>query len=385
VEGFREVVPLLVEVVRASVTAGNDDAAGVALGVFDTLAASPVPVLTPSIPLLTQLMVAISSAARVDINVRDKASSFLCAMLEAHGQRILKAKLVQEVMGCGLALAVEPYEDEQFEAYQMTPQKLAFEVLNHLVKHMPKKSVFDPLVTTGLELTKSKNPHDRKGGLVVLAIMAEECSELMKDKLAEYLPLICGAVKDSEAIVRAAAAVALTQFADYCQPEVLNYHELVLPHIFSGLENAREMPWVIKRLCTAMDVFCENLGKDIQHYIEPMMRKLAGMVQSGHIEIAKHAVLAIRSVALSAKDGFLPYFPSTIEAMGTLMSANDDSMLKLRAKATECVGAIANAVGKERFGPLLERFMKLACDAMDFDVFELRESVYHFFGLIAQV
>jgi hypothetical protein len=41
------------------------------------------------------------------------------------------------------------------------------------------------------------------------------------------------------------------------------------------------------------------------------------------------------------------------------------------------------AVGRERFAPLLARFVKLAFDGMKLETFDLRDSTYHFFSLIA--
>jgi hypothetical protein len=177
-----------------------------------------------------------------------------------------------------------------------------------------------------------------------------------------------------------------------------------------------------KKLATAMGVFCANLGADIKLYIEPMMAKLVSMVRSGNVELADHAILAIHSVALAAKDDFVPFYEETVKIVGALMTlvqgprllflrfffcvaraaasrfshshfffflffffgfCETEKQLQLRAHATECVGAIALAVGRERFAPLLAQFVKLAFEGMAQETFDLRESTYHFFGFIA--
>jgi len=55
----------------------------------------------------------------------------------------------------------------------------------------------------------------------------------------------------------------------------------------------------------------------------------------------------------------------------------------VRARSTECAGAVALAVGREAFAPFLARLLGLAFDGMKLGEFELRESTYNFFGLVA--
>jgi hypothetical protein len=96
------------------------------IDVLETLTDLSVPVLASHVPSLVTLMLAICSTSRVDIGIRAKASGFLCVMMDRHKQQICKSKLVSDFMQCGLVLATERFDDEQFEASQMTPQKIAF-------------------------------------------------------------------------------------------------------------------------------------------------------------------------------------------------------------------------------------------------------------------
>lgn len=99
-------------------------------------------------------------------------------------------------------------------------------MLESLIKNVPTEHAFVPLMTACSDLVHSKNPSERKGGFVVLAIVAENCSALLTDKLGPYLALICESISDSDRLVRAAACVALTQFADCAQPHVLHFHNV---------------------------------------------------------------------------------------------------------------------------------------------------------------
>ena len=98
------------------------------------------------------------------------------------------------------------------------------------MKTVPMEQVFAPLMASCLQLTQSKKVDERKGGFIVLAILAESRTSLLTDKLEAYLVLICESIKDTDKLVRAAACVALTQFADCVQPDILRFHSVPYPH-----------------------------------------------------------------------------------------------------------------------------------------------------------
>mmetsp|Transcript_22820 Transcript_22820/g.45145 ORF Transcript_22820/g.45145 Transcript_22820/m.45145 type:complete len:578 (+) Transcript_22820:1530-3263(+) len=77
------------------------------------------------------------------------------------------------------------------------------------------------------------------------------------------------------------------------------------------------------------------------------------------------------------------FFPNLLNMMGQLMSQTDDKMLDLRAEATECMGAMAAAVGKQHFSNCIEEIMKLVFEGFKLDYYRLREASYNFFACIA--
>ncbi len=46
---------------------------------------------------------------------------------------------------------------------------------------------------------------------------------------------VCACANDGDSSVREAAARCITQFADHLQPEILDYHAVVLPQLFKCL------------------------------------------------------------------------------------------------------------------------------------------------------
>lgn len=124
----------------------------------------------------------------------------------------------------------------------------------------------------------SPDPHMRKAGCAVLGVIAEGCSDKIRENLAGILPHLLAAVGDSEYYVRECACFALGQFSEYCQPDILHYNQQVLPVIFQALDDPR--PTVQGTSCYVLEYFCENLQPEtLRPYLAPLMTKLAGLLQ----------------------------------------------------------------------------------------------------------
>lgn len=380
---FRTVIPPMVAAVRQAVYSGNDEAASVAFEAFDELAESEAQVLVQHIPIIIQLMAEVMVTPTIDINIREKASMFVVQIVEAKAGKLVKHNLVDPLLDCCFRLSVEPFADS-FEVGEMTPQKLAVEILDSLAHNTPKQVIFQRSMQHASSLLQpNQNENNMKGGLVVVAVLAEGLSEFFKEGLKQLVEVTCACTKHSSSTVRSAAAVAITQFADYLQPEILSFHEMILPCVFSMLLNPNETLSVKKRVVVAIEVFCENLGDDLLPYVQRLMEMLVRLMQQGDLVIQECCINAIKSVAKAAKEKFEPYFLDTIKMMAQLMSQKEDTMLTLRAKATECVGGIALAVGKAKFGPFLPDFFKLAIEGCSMECFALREAAYAFFSSLA--
>ena len=77
-----------------------------------------------------------------------------------------------------------------------------------------------------------------------------------------------------------------------------SYSAQVLPLLFASL-NAPVEDVQIKCLY-ALNCFSDQLGDDIIPYLDPMMRQLSHMLQTGNQQIREHTVLAIAAAAVAA-------------------------------------------------------------------------------------
>lgn len=377
---FSEAIPHMVEAVKRSIQEGNEEGAAIAFEAFDNLAESPFPVIVPHIPIILALMADVTANPQMDMNIRDKASLFIASMCEGKPGKLVKGGLVAPLIDMCFKLAME-HNDDFDETQEINPQKIAVEIMDGLALNTPKQFVYDNCVQRLMaHLNDGANPLARKGALVILAVLAEGLGDLFKPNLVDLVQLIIKSMQDPVAMVRSAAAMTLKQFSDFLQPEIIDCHQMVMPALFACLDSATEDAGVKKRACSALDSFCEKLDREIQPYISPLMTHLVTTLRtSKDKQTQEGAISAIKSIAKSADEAFSPFFHDTVIILGELMTQKEDEMLGLRSEATECMGAIACAVGKEKFASFLPDSIKLAIEGMTLDHFQLREATHNFF------
>jgi len=377
----------------------EDDILCAGFEVLDNLAQSPTAVLDPFIPKIAELMSRILMAGPThEAGTREKAAYLLEDIIKHKVHKLLRPNnLIPALLEVSYALICEPFDEGDDDS---TPQRWGIEILDAILlsMHVPKRDVFPPVLAKAGELVQqSANQDARKGGFVILAIMAEGCSNLLVDKLSALLPIACAAMVDgasSSVKVRMAACVVVEQFADHLHPDISQYHELVLPHLMRVLANPAEHDVVKEKCCSALDVFCQHLDEDIGRYLDQIVPALISFVQSPLQNVSRSAMSAIRAVASAAKERFEPYLVQCMTAVGAFLMRTDEESLRQRCNATECIGSMGAAVGKARFcAPFApepgqnyyDMSFHLVVKSFELDFFELRESAFMYFAEMCEM
>jgi len=307
--------------------------------------------------------------------------------------------LIPALLQVSYSLICEPFEEDDTDS---TPQRWGIEILDAILlsMHIPKASVFPQVLTKAGEfVNQSANQDVRKGGFVILAIMAEGCGNLLVDKLPALLPVACAAMVDtnpqtSSVKVRMAACVVIEQFADHLHPDISQYHSMVLPNLMRVLANPHEHDMVKEKCCSALDVFCQHLDEDIGRYIADVVPALITFVNSPLQHVSRSAMSAIKAVASAAKERFEPYLVQCMQVVGAFLVREDEESLRQRCCATECIGSMGVAVGKARFcAPLspepgqnyYDMSFHMVVKSFALDFFELRESAYLYFAEMCEM
>ena len=106
------------------------------------------------------------------------------------------------------------------------------QVLHTFAVQLPSKHAVPALLEQIVPAAADARMATRRAALTALAMTAEGCAEAYAQRLDALLPIVYGGCKDAVQVVREAACIAIGQFAQFLQPEIISHYEQVLPHIF---------------------------------------------------------------------------------------------------------------------------------------------------------
>lgn len=145
-------------------------------------------------------------------------------------------------------------------------------------------------------------------------------------------------------------------------------------------------PETQKSACTALDAILEILHDVIDQYLQLIMERLAGLLDTAPIRVKAVVTGAIGSAAHASKEKFLPYFQPTIARLQHfLLLTGEGEETELRGITMDAIGTFAEAVGKDVFRPYFPDMMKQAFLGIEMGSARLRECSFLFFGVMGRV
>lgn len=145
-------------------------------------------------------------------------------------------------------------------------------------------------------------------------------------------------------------------------------------------------PLTQRTACTALDALLEILHDTIELYLQLIMERLAGLLETAPIAVKSVVTGAIGSAAHASKERFLPYFQPTMNHLATFLTLTaEGEETELRGITMDAIGTFAEAVGKEVFRPYFPEMMKHAFQGCEMGSARLRECSFLFFGVMARV
>ncbi|KAI8380680.1 armadillo-type protein [Blakeslea trispora] len=382
IKSFRNMIPGMVNVLEQCLKESDEESASEIFEVFDTLLMLDAPLLSTHLVDLIRFFLTVGSNRELDDSLRVMALSFLMWAAVYKQNKIRSLKLVGFIVEGLMPIGSE--EDPE-DVDEDSPSRLAFKVLNALATNMPPQQVFPIVMPMVVAYMQNPDPNFRKAAMMSFAVIIEGCAEYMSPKLNELLPLVCSGLQDPEIIVRRAACMALGCLAEEMPAEISESHQVLLPLVFNLMNDTN--PEVTKHACNALDAILESLGDEVLQYLPMLMEKLLFLLDHAPQTETKATVMAaIGSAAHAAGEGFEPYFGGVmprIRHLMTLTEGSDETLL--RGVATDSAGAIAEAVGADKFRPFTQDLMALAIEQLTLDSPRLRECSYAFFSIMARV
>jgi len=202
--------------------------------------------------------------------------------LAYHHRTVLTAdiKILNQILVCLVNMTSQPFEKEPLEQDTETLQDISLWLLETLTLRLPKKYVYKPIIKEVEKLIRSNDENLMNSGFLILSGISEGCSHLLKNDLEELIlkDLIPLGLSQSSAKVRGAAITTLGYLAEFLVPEIVDFHEMIIPILLKGF--TEEDIKVAEKSVFSMDIFCENMEREIIPYLNIIMPSLAGLIVS---------------------------------------------------------------------------------------------------------
>ncbi|PRP78553.1 hypothetical protein PROFUN_13610 [Planoprotostelium fungivorum] len=387
VNQFKELVPLMIQVIGYCVENDMEEEVTRAFEVFDDLAEmTEIKSLATITPDIVRLALQIGSMTNVSLTIRKTALTYIEWIVNYRPKSLTKHKIIPSILEVAIAMCSEA-DEEDLEEGELTAHKSASQLIDMITTRIPSNATFQPIMEILPRYIKDPSPDKRRAAITVLSVMCEGCADKMINPkyLSHELQWVCSSTTDQDVNVREASIVCLGHFSKFLQPEIMEFSSTVLPLLFQGINDSDER--VIKASCYSLEAFCSDLSEEeIAPYVDGLVGRLTGVISSTkNKQLQELALSALSSTAAASGVAFINYAPSLLPPLISFMELSDADHIQLRCTATECVGLIAASIGKDAFAPYLNRTVALALDGCKSDYEELREYTYSFFCNIAEL
>jgi importin-4 len=224
----------------------------------------------------------------------------------------------------------------------------------------------------------------------------------MTPVMGQVWPIIEAGLHDPDATVRKATCTAISCFCEWLEDECIAKHAALVPVRLSAFVRGRlcsrtfyyaqtlmtlvDDPLTQRAACTALDALLEILHDSIDQYLQLIMERLAGLLDTAPIAVKSVVTGAIGSAAHASKQKFLPYFQPTMNRLQHfLVLTGEGEETELRGITMDAIGTFAEAVGKDVFRPYFNDMMKQAFQGIEIGTPRLKECSFLFFSVIARV
>ncbi|KAE9966338.1 hypothetical protein BLS_007066 [Venturia inaequalis] len=398
VKAFQELVPHMVNVLKATVDAGDESDAMNAFETFQTLLACDAVLLNKHFADLVRFMMDLATEKAIDDDMRSQALAFLMQCARYRKLKLQGLRMGEELTKKALQIVPE-LGDLSSDDEEITPARSALGLLDILAGSLPPSQVVVPLLREIGPYVSHQDPEYRRAGILALGMCVEGAPDFIATQLKEILPMVLRLLEDPNVRVRAAALQGVARLSDDLAEEVGKEHALLIPSMVKNFDLAvqslpgadeelrEEYYGIIRGSCNAIDSLIEGLDKDeAAIYVSELVPRLSQFFKSDDQRSQLAAIGAVGSIASAAEAAFIPYFEATMHALGeyvTLKESQDE--LDLRGFVCDSMGKMAAAVGPVAFQQYVRPLMEASEQALHLDHPRLRETSYILWSTMSKV
>ncbi|KAM7208388.1 Armadillo-type fold [Naviculisporaceae sp. PSN 640] len=396
VKALHTLIPLMVEVLKAAVTAGDDEKIGQAFEVFQQFLAYESALLGGFLKDLIQFMIDLAANTEAEDEVRSQALAFLAQTVRYRRMKIQGMKdMGKQLTHKAMVILTEIDDDEDED--DMGPARSALALLDQLSGDLPPRQVIVPLLDALPQFVTSENPGYKKAGILALGNVVEGAPDFIASQVKTIMPHVINLLNDADLGVRHAALIGLSRLADDVAEELSPYSEPLMTALVKNLQAAmaptgdakqtKKNIEIIRSVCGALDSLSEGLDSEfMKQYAGELVSNIGALVAHEDYKVKVAASGALGAIAESLGEDFKPYFEQTMVALGPFLTIKDsEEDLSLRSGVCDSIGRVAAAVGAQAFQPYVVDLMKSSEEALHLDNSRLRESSFILWSSLAKV
>ncbi|KAI0372648.1 ARM repeat-containing protein [Pilatotrama ljubarskyi] len=379
IRAFQHLLPAMIEVIGQCVQDGNETGARQLFDVLETLLILEVPLLSQHIPQLAEFLLRCGANRAFESDLRVLALNALNWTVQYKKSKVQSHNLAPAILEGLMPITTE---EEPEDVDDDAPSRSALRIVDCLATSLPPTQVFPALRQLIQQYFSSTDASHRRGAMLALGVSVEGCSEFMTPLMSQVWPIIEAGLQDQDASVRKASCVAVSCLCEWLEEECAAKHAFLVPTMMQLVND----PVTQRSACTALDALLEIMHDVIDQYLNLIMERLVGLLDTAPIPVKSVVIGAIGSAAHASKDKFLPYFAPTMERFKHfLVLTGEGEEQELRGITMDAVGTFAEAVGKDVFRPYFADMMKQAFNGIELGSPRLRECSFLFFGVMSRV
>jgi hypothetical protein len=326
---------------------------------------------TNFIPQVVQAVLPLCLNTDLDLLVRQTFTQCISDLIESYPllvnqEHILsdgtKTTLLPLFVKVVVGLCVED-DDDPFSIDENRPQKIASPIMEKLFEFLPRADVFQQFPPQIFELLQSPNHNYRKGAFLLISFLSQQCAMVMSQTAnytwngisAPFLHL-CLEISihflktDSHPISHKAASLAIIFINDQARGLMAQYRLFHKP-LTEVIELLKVVPLELRsNVVDVLDSLCETAGVELVPFLGPIMTHISDQLNLPDIAQKNAAITAITSIAFSVDTHFVPYFPSLVPLLNSIICAPESPELTdFKENALVSLSACARAVGFENW------------------------------------
>jgi hypothetical protein len=386
-EHMKDTVPLMFGILETAFSTGDDETIVHAVttltdlaevnneGESDTGVAGGARFLRGHIQPILQAMATMAASSKLEPETRRVCFNFLILLAEVGKGMIRKQKeFAQRVIPLAFSFLTELQhsaawesptkveegdDDEDYENYKFGAQSM--ERLSHALGGKLTMSISKPIIDAALRDTN--NWTLRHAALIAMSKIAMGCQKELGPHLNEIMAnyVTAMALNDPNPRVQWAAIDLCGHLCEAFEPDFPNdQSEAIIQTLLACMQPQQH--WrVIENACACLPevgrtIDPEKLVPCMEHLLRALV-PLLGMMQ--YPKVVERALGAVSTVAAVSHKAFIPYYDSFMPGVkGIIVSCTEAHQVRIRTRAIECIGMLAQAVEGEKFRPELDAIMQ---------------------------